>query len=137
MVFLVSCEPAARDTTQHVETTEHQTIFPKRKNQNTVDVLSGLRWISVKQLPPKGQQVYALISKGGPFKYRKDGTTFGNYEQILPKNKRGFYREYTVDTPGLSHRGARRIVCGGWSKKSVQYCYYTADHYNSFKRIKP
>ena len=60
---------------------------------------------------------------------------FGNRERLLPAEARGFYREYTVKTPGLKHRGARRIVCGGREPPRPVNCYYTADHYASFKRI--
>ena len=86
--------------------------------------------IAVAQLPPEGLQTLALIKQGGPFPYVKDGTVFGNREGLLPKQPRGYYREYTVPTPGLGHRGARRIVAGGG-----QY-WYTADHYRSFRRIR-
>jgi ribonuclease T1 len=86
--------------------------------------------ITVAQMPPEGRHTLALIKQGGPFPYSKDGTVFRNREGLLPQQSRGYYREYTVNTPGLSHRGARRIVAGGG-----QY-WYTADHYRSFKRIR-
>jgi ribonuclease T1 len=86
-------------------------------------------------LPPQGRQVLEQIREGGPFKYEKDGTVFGNRERLLPIQKRGFYREYTVSTPGLRHRGARRIVCGGAKPQTPDACYYTEDHYSSFKLI--
>lgn len=79
----------------------------------------------------------ALIAKGGPFKYDRDGIRFGNYEKILPRKSRNYYREYTVITPGIRHRGARRLVCGGTPKTNIKECYYTSDHYKSFKRVKP
>jgi ribonuclease T1 len=91
--------------------------------------------IKVALLPPQGQTVYALIAKGGPFKYDKDGVVFGNRERQLPAQKRGYYREYTVPTPGSRDRGARRIVCGGLQVQSPDRCYYTDDHYASFKQI--
>ncbi len=91
--------------------------------------------VSVAQLPPQGQEMMRLIHQGGPFRYEKDGTVFGNRERLLPIHKRGYYREYTVPTPGLNHRGARRIVCGGTRPREPEACYYTADHYASFKRI--
>ena len=75
------------------------------------------------------------IRQGGPFRYEKDGTVFGNRERQLPGQRRGYYREYTVPTPGLSHRGARRIVCGGKQPRSPDACYYTEDHYSSFRLI--
>ncbi|MCU0841656.1 MAG: ribonuclease [Thiobacillaceae bacterium] len=87
--------------------------------------------IPVSQLPPEGRETLALIKRGGPFPYAKDGTVFQNREGLLPAQTRGYYREYTVRTPGLSHRGARRIVAG----RGGEY-WYTADHYRSFKRIR-
>ena len=86
-------------------------------------------------LPPQGQEVLDQIRQGGPFRYEKDGTVFGNRERLLPAQKRGYYREYTVPTPGLSHRGARRIVCGGQKPRTPDACYYTEDHYSSFRLI--
>ena len=86
-------------------------------------------------LPPQGQDVMEQIRQGGPFRYEKDGTVFGNRERLLPSQKRGYYREYTVPTPGLRHRGARRIVCGGQQPRSPDACYYTEDHYSSFRLI--
>ena len=91
--------------------------------------------VSVSALPPQGQQVMGQILQGGPFRYEKDGTVFGNRERLLPAQKRGYYREYTVPTPGLSHRGARRIVCGGPEPRTPDACYYTEDHYSSFRLI--
>jgi ribonuclease T1 len=87
--------------------------------------------IRVEDLPPEARQTLRLIKDGGPFPYRKDGTRFGNREGLLPAQSRNYYREYTVTTPGLSHRGARRIVAGDGGDY-----WYTADHYRSFKRIR-
>lgn len=86
-------------------------------------------------LPPQGQEIMEQIRQGGPFRFEKDGTVFGNRERQLPSQRRGYYREYTVPTPGLSHRGARRIVCGGQRPRSPDACYYTEDHYSSFRLI--
>ena len=91
--------------------------------------------IAVSQLPPQGQAMMALIYQGGPFRYDKDGSVFGNREQILPRQNRGYYREYTVKTPSERTRGARRIVCGGLKSAAPDACYYTDDHYASFRRI--
>jgi ribonuclease T1 len=77
-----------------------------------------------------------LILQGGPFPFDKDGVVFGNRERFLPMHKRGYYREYTVRTPGSRDRGARRIVCGG-PATSPDDCYYSADHYANFRRIVP
>ncbi|WP_369911610.1 ribonuclease domain-containing protein [Limnohabitans sp. 2KL-1] len=87
------------------------------------------------ELPREGQETYQRIRKGGPFPYEKDGTVFGNRERILPREARGYYREYTVRTPGERNRGARRIVCGGPVPSEPKACYYTQDHYASFRMI--
>ena len=92
--------------------------------------------IALADLPVQGVQVHALVMQGGPFAYDKDGSVFGNRERLLPSQKRGYYREYTVPTPGASNRGARRLVCGG-PPKTPDACFYTADHYASFRRIAP
>ena len=94
----------------------------------------GLATITLAQLPPQGRETYSLIRQGGPFPYDKDGTVFGNRERLLPAHKRGYYREYTVRTPGARNRGARRIVCGG-KPRTPDACYYTSDHYASFREI--
>mgnify|MGYP003564133758 CR=1 FL=1 len=91
--------------------------------------------VALEQLPEQARQTERLIRSGGPFPYAKDGTVFGNRERLLPREKRGHYREYTVKTPGSRDRGARRIVCGGAKPAAPEACYYTADHYASFKRI--
>lgn len=91
--------------------------------------------VALAELPSQGRATYALILKGGPFPYEKDGVVFGNRERLLPKQARGYYREYTVATPGVRHRGARRIVCGGQVPTQPQACYYTEDHYASFRQI--
>ena len=86
--------------------------------------------VSLEQLPVEARQTLALIKAGGPFPYAKDGSVFGNREGLLPQRHRGYYREYTVKTPGAKDRGARRIVAG----VPGEY-YYTNDHYRTFKRI--
>ncbi|CFB61139.1 Guanyl-specific ribonuclease Sa [Pandoraea apista] len=91
--------------------------------------------VSVAELPREAQRTLTLIAQGGPFPYAKDGIVFGNYEKRLPKKPRGYYHEYTVPTPGARNRGARRIICGG-DQRTVDPCYYTQDHYNSFRRIR-
>lgn len=93
--------------------------------------------IAVAELPRSGQKTYRLILAGGPFPFDKDGAVFGNRERLLPVMKRGYYREYTVRTPGVRHRGARRIVCGGLQPTAPEACYYTSDHYASFRKIQP
>jgi ribonuclease T1 len=96
---------------------------------------SALASVAYSGLPVQGQEVMSQIRQGGPFRYEKDGTVFGNRERLLPGQKRGYYREYTVPTPGLKHRGARRIVCGGQRPRAPDDCYYTEDHYSSFRLI--
>ncbi|MET4542310.1 ribonuclease T1 [Arthrobacter bambusae] len=91
---------------------------------------STLPTINASQLPKEARQTLALIAKGGPYPYSEDGVNFRNFEGLLPKKTSGFYKEYTVRTPGEPDRGARRIVVGKDAAK-----YYTADHYNSFTFI--
>ena len=83
-------------------------------------------------LPAEAHATLDRITRGGPFEYRQDGATFGNYEGLLPKQPRGYYREYTVETPGARTRGARRIITGG---TPPDVWYYTDDHYRSFRRF--
>ena len=82
----------------------------------------------------EARQTLERIEAGGPFSYDKDGSRFGNYERSLPQQSRGYYREYTVKNSNSRNRGAKRIVCGG-DQRAANDCYYTEDHYNSFKRI--
>lgn len=91
--------------------------------------------VSLAELPPEARATEIAIRSGGPFRYSKDGAVFGNRERRLPGEARGYYREYTVPTPGAPDRGARRIVCGGKLPTAPDVCYYTADHYTSFRRI--
>lgn len=86
--------------------------------------------IPVGQLPAEARQTLSLIKAGGPFPYSRDGAVFGNREGLLPRRSRGYYREYTVRTPGATDRGARRLVAGRQGE-----FYYTDDHYRSFRRI--
>jgi guanyl-specific ribonuclease Sa len=85
-------------------------------------------------LPAQAHGMVQRIRRGGPFEHRQDGVTFGNYEGLLPKRPRGYYHEYTVETPGSRTRGSRRIVTGG---TPPQFWYYTDDHYRSFRRFEP
>jgi len=95
--------------------------------------------VAVAQLPPEARHTLDLIRHNGPFPYPKDGTVFGNRERRLPQKARGYYREYTVPTPGARNRGARRIIAGqgpgGNPATSGEY-WYTADHYSTFRRIR-
>jgi ribonuclease T1 len=83
-------------------------------------------------LPREAHDTLDLIARGGPFPHRQDGVAFQNREKRLPKKARGYYREYTVATPGLNHRGAKRIVTGG---DPIEVYYYTDDHYDSFREF--
>jgi ribonuclease T1 len=87
--------------------------------------------IAAAELPGEARETISLIRKGGPFPFPRDGVVFGNFEEKLPARARGYYREYTVRTPGAKDRGARRIVAGRGGE-----IYYTEDHYQSFKRIR-
>ena len=87
--------------------------------------------VAASELPAEARETMALIRKGGPFPHRRDAVVFGNFENRLPAKGRGYYREYTVRTPGAKDRGARRIVAGRGGE-----LYYTDDHYNSFRRVK-
>ena len=93
--------------------------------------------IALTQLPAEAKATHGLILTGGPFPYPKDGISFGNRESQLPRQAKGYYHEYTVTTPGSRDRGARRIVCGGKPPTKPAVCYYTDDHYASFRRIEP
>lgn len=94
-----------------------------------------IQTVPLASLPIEAQETERLIRAGGPFPYEKDGSRFGNRERLLPVQARGYYREYTVKTPGARNRGARRIVCGGHQPTVPDACFYTDDHYASFRRI--
>ncbi len=112
---------AARDTPS---TSAPQTSAPADS--------SGLPTVDLADLPPEAAETVALIDAGGPFPYPgKDGSTFGNFERLLPARARGYYAEYTVPTPGAETRGARRIIAGDGGE-----LYWTEDHYESFERIR-
>lgn len=86
--------------------------------------------VSIAALPPEARATIRLIEQGGPYPYERDGTVFHNYEKRLPRRSDGYYREYTVRTPGVKSRGARRIVSGSGGE-----LYYTDDHYRTFRRV--
>lgn len=96
------------------------------RDQSTPKTVAGV----VEDLPKEARATLALIKKGGPFPYQRDGAVFGNFERRLPTKERGYYKEYTVPTPGSRTRGARRIIAGG----KREY-FYTDDHYRTFRRI--
>lgn len=90
----------------------------------------GMDTVRLDRLPAEARRTVERIDDGGPFPYAKDGAVFGNFERELPRQKRGYYHEYTVRTPGERDRGARRIVTGDRGE-----IYYTDDHYASFKAV--
>ncbi|MDB5853766.1 MAG: guanine-specific ribonuclease [Herminiimonas sp.] len=90
--------------------------------------------IRLRDLPAEAQDTVRLIQRGGPFPFPRDGAVFANHEGVLPKQKRGYYHEFTVKTPRARNRGARRIVVGG-NLASPSDFYYTDDHYATFRRI--
>jgi ribonuclease T1 len=92
--------------------------------------MSDLPGVAYAELPPEAHVTLRLIDAGGPFPFRQDDTTFQNRERLLPRHPEGYYREYTVVTPGADTRGARRIVAGRAGE-----LYYTDDHYDSFREI--
>jgi ribonuclease T1 len=131
----VATEAASDEPTYTPEPTELATDQPtdgaSSAPSGDVDPGSGLPWIQESELPPEGQHTLELIDAGGPYPYPgKDDTTFTNVEGLLPAQGEGYYKEYTVETPGSPDRGARRIVAGSGGE-----FYYTDDHYRSFRRI--
>ena len=105
---------------------------PPADRANMVSAQTALPVRALSALPPQAAQTWRLIQVGGPFPYRQDGVTFGNRERRLPPRPSGFYREFTVPTPGEDDRGARRLITGGSAE-----LYYTADHYVSFVVVDP
>lgn len=91
--------------------------------------------VPLAQLPPEARTTYQLVLSGGPFPYIKDGMVFANRERSLPSQPRGFYREYTVSTRGSPDRGARRLVCGGYKTSRPEACFYTGDHYSTYRQV--
>jgi ribonuclease T1 len=107
----------------------------KTSSEEALQQGSSLPTVALAALPAQAQETHRLVRQGGPFPYTKDGTVCGNRERLLPRKARGYYREYTVPTPGSRDRGARRLVCGGERPVEPEACYYTADHYASFRLI--
>jgi ribonuclease T1 len=106
-------------------------LLPPAVAGESATVKAPLQEIAAGELPAQAQETIALIRKGGPYPHERDGIVFGNFEKLLPLKERGYYREYTVRTPGTKGRGARRIVAGRGGE-----LYYTDDHYQSFRRIR-
>jgi ribonuclease T1 len=110
-------------------------LLPGVAQAKDLFALASTQTVAVAQLPPQGRSMLTLIYQGGPFRHDKDGVVFGNRERLLPPSVRAYYREYTVRTPGVRSRGARRIVCGGFKPAAPDACFYTDDHYASFRKI--
>jgi ribonuclease T1 len=126
-------------------------FFIAINSAKTLENENFLSTIEYKSLPKEAQQTLLLIQQGGPFPFKRDGITFNNFEKQLPKKPRGYYQEFTVITPGLTHRGKRRIVTGGLFRQSsitlqsyppqkreswsVDNFYYTDNHYQSFYQV--
>ena len=91
--------------------------------------------IAAADLPNEARDVLVLVRTGGPHRYDRDGVVFSNIEKLLPAKPKGYYHEYTVQTPGVKGRGARRIICGG-PARTPDECFYTSDHYRTYKRIR-
>ncbi len=123
----VRSEPASSDIS---ENSSGESADADRDASQTYESKSGLPLVFVDELPDEAIDTLLLIESDGPYPYNKDGSTFQNREGLLPDEYRGFYREFTVDTPGSSDRGARRIVGGEGGE-----LYYTSDHYSSFSEI--
>jgi len=116
----------------HVEAQTDSKLSQTAQNQTTIVARTiSIPVVTANRLPPEARSTINLIRQGGPFPYAKDGTVFQNRERRLPQATKDYYREYTVKTPGVRHRGARRIVTGQGSE-----IYYTGDHYASFVRVK-
>ncbi|HET9873864.1 MAG TPA: ribonuclease domain-containing protein [Propionibacteriaceae bacterium] len=128
----LTAEPAGTTTPTSAETVGDATAGSTATRRAATDAETGLLWVELGRLPAEARQTVELIESGGPFPYDKDGVVFGNREGILPQRARGYYREYTVPTPGSDDRGARRIVTGDRHRQ----LFYTDDHYSSFERIR-
>jgi ribonuclease T1 len=124
--------PADRATVTPVRTPKHKaSVAGTRAPAETQTVaLSGLPTIRVDRLPVQARDTLDLIQHGGPFPHRQDGAVFQNRERLLPGKPNGYYREYTVETPGSADRGARRIIAGDKGE-----LFYTDDHYGSFRQV--
>ncbi|MFI2201351.1 ribonuclease domain-containing protein [Streptomyces sp. NPDC020192] len=126
-VLLTGC---SSHTGTSAGTGSHAQADPAVTGAATPAWAKGMATVQVSALPAEARQTLALIDKGGPYPYARDGIVFGNFEGRLPTHQRGYYHEYTVKTPGSRDRGARRIITGNGGE-----IYYTDDHYNSFRAV--
>ncbi len=111
-------------------------IQPSQARESTAPKFGDFPLVLLADMPREARETLSLVRKGGPFPYSQDGVVFSNRERALFKQPRGYYHEYTVKTPGTRTRGARRIVCGGNPKAAPNECFYTDNHYESFRKIK-
>ena len=125
-----AADRAARQASERAQDRASERASDRASRQGA----DGLGTVAVGDLPAEARQTLALIREGGPYPYEKDGTVFGNYERKLPRQRRGYYTEYTVRTPQVRSRGARRIIAGGRDGRPTEF-YYTDDHYQTFRRI--
>ena len=130
-LFLAVLTLIGLTTVRHVEAQLDSTSQTAQSQTTIVARAVLIPVVTANHLPPEARSTINLIRQGGPFPYAKDGTVFHNRERRLPQAMTGYYREYTVKTPGVRHRGARRIVTGQGSE-----IYYTGNHYASFVRVK-
>jgi len=130
LCLLVTLGCSANTTPSHGPATPSATAL--EQSRPATDPASGLPVVQAQDLPPEAVKTLGLIARGGPFPHRQDGATFENREGHLPSRRSGYYKEYTVDTPGADDRGARRIVAGAAGER-----YWTNDHYDSFAWIAP
>jgi ribonuclease T1 len=134
VLLIVLLSPGQTPNTASPNTASPNTATPAAptRSANPPDPESGLALVEVGSLPVQARQTISLIERGGPYPYAKDGAVFGNRERLLPSRPHGFYREYTVPTPGEDDRGPRRIVTGDQDRQF----FYTDDHYASFVRVR-
>jgi ribonuclease T1 len=132
----VATTPTQEETVPAQETVPQEETIPQEETVvSAQETVQQEGTVYAHQLPHEAQQTLVLIYQNGPFSYDRDGIIFGNREKLLPMERNGYYREYTVPTPDARDRGARRIVCGGEKPADPDRCYYTADHYLSFQLI--
>jgi ribonuclease T1 len=130
LLSAVACRPAASTTMSSASAPEVGATVSPDLASATAHRHSKLPTVTVAKLPKQARATIALIDAGGPFPFDRDGITFQNRESLLPRQPKGYYREYTVVTPGSSDRGARRIIAGKGGE-----LYYTDDHYDSFREV--
>lgn len=129
-----AADRAARQASERAQDRASGRASDRSSDRASRQGTDGLGTVAVGDLPAEARQTLALIREGGPYPYEKDGTVFGNYERKLPRQRRGYYTEYTVRTPQVRSRGARRIIAGGPDGRPTEF-YYTDDHYQTFRRI--